>query len=249
MKVIITMAGAGSRFKEVGINKPKHEIIAKGRTLFEWSMLSLSEFFDEAEFIFVVRKDNWDEDTLADTCRKLRIKLFQIVVISELTNGQATTVLHARKMFTSDEDFLVYNIDTAVTPGLIKPEQILSSSSSEGHIICFRAEGDHWSFILPNPENPNLVYKVSEKKRISDLATIGLYYFNSFTLYEYLVHTFGARVKAEYGEIYIAPLYQYLCKDWRMQVSWSEVPVESVHCLGKPEEVAAFDPGYMKYNK
>lgn len=247
MKIIITMAGAGSRFKDVGIDKPKHEIIARGKTLFEWSMLSLSEFFNKAEFIFVVRKGNWDEVTLADTCRKLGIKVFQTIVISELTNGQATTVLQARKAFTSDEDFLVYNIDTAVTPGLIKPEQI--PSDKEGHIICFRAEGDHWSFVLPNSENPNLVCKVSEKKRISDLATIGLYYFNSFTMYEELVHTFGSRVKAEYGEIYIAPLYQHLCKDWRMQVSWCEVPVESVCCLGKPEEVIAFDPEYMKYNQ
>ena len=55
MKIIITMAGEGSRFKKIGIEKSKYEIIAKDKTLFEWSMLSLVDFFSE-EFIFIVKK-------------------------------------------------------------------------------------------------------------------------------------------------------------------------------------------------
>ena len=55
MKIIITMAGEGSRFKKIGIKKSKYEIVARDKTLFEWSMLSLSDFFSE-EFIFIVKK-------------------------------------------------------------------------------------------------------------------------------------------------------------------------------------------------
>ncbi len=45
MKVIITMAGLGSRFKAIGIEKPKYQIVANGKSLYEWSMLSLEDFF------------------------------------------------------------------------------------------------------------------------------------------------------------------------------------------------------------
>ena len=58
MKIIITMSGEGSRFRKKGFNKPKHEIEVNGRSLFEWSMLSLQTFFKE-EFIFIVRKERY----------------------------------------------------------------------------------------------------------------------------------------------------------------------------------------------
>ena len=51
MPVIITMAGMGSRFTREGYTVPKYKIFARGRTLFDWSMLSLADFFNE-HFIF-----------------------------------------------------------------------------------------------------------------------------------------------------------------------------------------------------
>ena len=51
MKIIITMAGEGSRFKKIGIKKSKYEIVARDKTLFEWSMLSLSDFFQKNLFL------------------------------------------------------------------------------------------------------------------------------------------------------------------------------------------------------
>ena len=39
--VVITMGGLGSRFRKAGYTVPKYMIEAKGKTLFEWSMISL----------------------------------------------------------------------------------------------------------------------------------------------------------------------------------------------------------------
>ena len=44
MTVIITMAGLGSRFYKAGYDCPKYMIEARGKTLFEWSMDSLSGY-------------------------------------------------------------------------------------------------------------------------------------------------------------------------------------------------------------
>ena len=57
MNIIITMAGEGKRFKDIGYDVPKHLIKAKGKTLFEWSILSLSNFFDNnfiSLFLFIL---------------------------------------------------------------------------------------------------------------------------------------------------------------------------------------------------
>ena len=61
MKIIITAAGNGSRFKNQGIKKEKYQIIANEKTLFYWSLISLKNFF-EYEFIFIFQKENYEEE-------------------------------------------------------------------------------------------------------------------------------------------------------------------------------------------
>ena len=49
LTVVITMAGMGSRFREAGYTVPKYQIEAHGKTLFDWSMASLSGYHDCAD--------------------------------------------------------------------------------------------------------------------------------------------------------------------------------------------------------
>lgn len=51
MTVIVAMAGEGSRFRTKGYEEAKYMIRTRGKPLFEWSMKSLHNFFDEY-FIF-----------------------------------------------------------------------------------------------------------------------------------------------------------------------------------------------------
>ena len=50
-----------------------------------------------------------------------------------------------------------------------------------GHIPCFYAEGDHWSFAKLDADGN--VIEVREKKRISENCTLGAYYFASAKLF------------------------------------------------------------------
>ena len=56
MNIVITMAGSGSRFKKAGYAQPKYMIKVKGRTLFEWSMESLSAFKYNYHFFIIIFK-------------------------------------------------------------------------------------------------------------------------------------------------------------------------------------------------
>ena len=57
LEVVITMGGLGSRFKEKGYTLPKYMISVKGKTLFEWSLISLEGFKEQVcQYIFIVLK-------------------------------------------------------------------------------------------------------------------------------------------------------------------------------------------------
>ena len=74
--IVITMGGLGSRFKKAGYTVPKYMIEAKGRTLFEWSLISLEGYRDRADkYVFIAMKDeaNDVEGFIRGKCEELGI--------------------------------------------------------------------------------------------------------------------------------------------------------------------------------
>ena len=233
MKIIITMAGMGSRFREVGYTVPKHEIVIKDKTLFEWSLLSLIDFFDE-EFIFITRKGAYNLEFIKEICNKLKIKKFIVKELDYLTDGQASTAFLCDDLISEDESVLIYNIDT-----YIKEYSILKSDikNYDGFIPVFKANGEKWSFIKLNENNK--VINVVEKIRISDLASIGLYYFKKWKNYREIYLKYKEEIKQNFKEVYIAPMYRYLLQD-KKEIGYIILNEEDVYILGTPEDLKKF---------
>ena len=234
MKIIITMAGMGSRFREAGYTVPKHEIVIKNKTLFEWSLLSLIDFFDE-EFIFITRKGAYNLEFIEKICNKLNIKRYKIKKLDYLTDGQASTAFLCDGLISEDESVLIYNIDTYV-----KEYSILKSDLKKygGFIPVFKAEGEKWSFIKIDENNK--VIDVVEKIRISDLASIGFYYFKSWKDYKEIYLKYREEIKKNFKEVYIAPMYRYLLQD-KKEIGYIILNEEDVHILGTPEDLKKFN--------
>lgn len=238
MQVVITMAGLGTRFKEAGYKEPKYQIMAKGKTLFGWSMESLRGYYNEDnDYFFIVRKEDDASDfiyricELENICKKDKIHVLEL---DHVTDGQATTAMLASDEWKKDDELLIYNIDTYVEAYSMKAEDI----SGDGFIPCFKAEGDHWSFV--KLDDMGNAVEVREKVRISDNCTLGAYYFKSCALYEKMYDEYyngGAALDA--GERYVAPLYNYMIEKG-MSVRISDVDYNKVHVLGTPKELQAF---------
>lgn len=238
MDIVITMAGLGSRFRKAGYNVPKYMIESKGKTLFEWSMLSLKGFSDITDqYIFIVMNDG-SEDVkafISNKCEEIGIKAYKVIVIDYLTDGQATTTMLASEYWNKDNALLVYNIDTYVEENEMKSSQL----KGDGFIPCFNGEGNHWSFVKID-ENEEAI-EVREKEKISDNCTLGAYYFKSCGLYERLYKNFYSQNKnLVNGEKYIAPLYNYLIENGG-KVYISNIDNKKVHVLGTPEELNDFE--------
>ena len=233
MNIVITMGGLGERFRKAGYTVPKYEIEAREKSLFEWSMLSLKDFWQE-RFIFLVRAEDRAKSFIEEQCKKLGVEKIHVVELDHLTKGQAETAMYAHEYWDAEASMLIYNIDTYVEPGHLK----MSDMTGDGAIPCFFAEGTHWSFV--HLDERGRVVEVREKERISDHCSLGAYYFRSCNLYADLYRRFYVDGSPEISEQYIAPMYNVLLADGG-DVRLIEIAREAVHVLGTPAELKKFN--------
>lgn len=235
--IVITMGGLGSRFRKAGYTVPKYMIEAKGKTLFEWSMISLEGYADEVnQYIFIAMKDETVdvEGFIKEQCEKLGLENYHVILLDYLTDGQATTATLAEKYWNPDNALLIYNIDTYVEAGKMNSQEL----KGDGFIPCFQAEGDHWSFVRLDDEGK--VAEIKEKERISNYCTLGAYYFKTCKLYKDLYDEYYTKTRELVnGEKYVAPLYDYLLSKGG-EIYISDIDSAKVHVLGTPEELEAF---------
>lgn len=237
LDVVITMGGLGSRFRKMGYNVPKYMIEAKGKTLFEWSMISLEGYSKAVnQYIFIAMKDESVdvEKFILEQCEKMNLKEYHVIILDYLTDGQATTASLAKKYWKEENGLLIYNIDTYVEAGEMNSDEL----KGDGFIPCFQAEGDHWSFV--RLDSVGKVVEIKEKQRISNYCTLGAYYFKSCELYMRLYDEYYSKTQELVnGEKYVAPLYDYLLSKGG-EIYISDIKPEKVHVLGTPEELQAF---------
>lgn len=235
INIIITMGGLGSRFREAGYEVPKYMIQARGKTLFEWSMDSLLDYNKQVEkYVFIVRKEDHAVSFIKNKCSKYHLGAIEIVELDYLTDGQATTALLGIQRCDLNKAVIIYNIDTFVEPYEMQFKDI----RGDGHIPCFYASGEHWSFVKADSSGRAL--EVREKKRISDNCTLGAYYFSSGALYKQIYEEYYSdKDNVESDEKYVAPLYNYMIKQG-LEVTISCISCEKVHVLGTPEELERF---------
>jgi NDP-sugar pyrophosphorylase family protein len=235
MTVIVTMAGMGSRFRNEGYLLSKHMIRARGKTLFEWSMQSLTEFYDH-HFIFACLTVH-DTQWIKQCAKHLGIHNVTVVSRDEISSGQAQTAYDVIRHASSKDPIWIFNIDTYIDQGLTP----LKFEGAQGCIYVFESCSPSMSFVRYD-ENDKVV-ELAEKKVISNWATVGVYGFQSADLYKEIykeAYHLGA-VKEVSGEQYIAPMYQLMLSKG-MTLLAPKLLASSVHILGTPNEVRFFDP-------
>jgi NDP-sugar pyrophosphorylase family protein len=204
MKVIIAMAGQGSRFLKVGITTPKPFIDVKGRWMLEWAIKSLPTVPGK-DMIFICLKEH---DIKFDLSNKLRAKFgesINIILVNKVTEGQACTVLLAKDLINNDEGLIIYNNDTYIKSDIAQAIN-KKDSNIKGIISTATAEGDRWSFVKLNQQG--YVIEVAEKKRISDHICTGLYYFSHGSDFVWAAEQMIKKNIRVNDEFYVAPVYQ-----------------------------------------
>jgi dTDP-glucose pyrophosphorylase len=230
--IIITMAGASSRFFKAGYNIPKYQLELEGKSVFKHSIESFSKYFKTDKFVFVIRDIYDTQKFIEREIQELQISEYQILTIENETRGQAETAYIATSQFEGDFPIYIFNIDT-FRHDYVKPDFI---EECDGYLEVFRAEGEHWSFILADSDGN--VIRTTEKDRISDLCSDGLYYFKSKKEFELIFEDALKHDKTVKGELYIAPLYNELISLGKT-IKYAEISTDQIEFCGTPQEYEA----------
>ena len=230
MKVVIPMAGRGSRFTEVGVKTPKPLIEVGGRPMVAWALESLVNI-PYSKLIFIALREHNPSTIL----QNLGWPRTEIVLLDEVTEGPLCTVLAASDIIDDDEDLLIATSDTYVVSNL-GYDIAARSASCQGIIsVIMGVPGDRWSFV--RTDEIGRVIGVAEKVRISDYVATGLYYFSNGK--QFVEASRG--VKKTHGEFYVIPVYQeYINRNWQVNVSIADEMWE----MGTPETLKEFNDTY-----
>lgn len=225
--IVIPMAGLSSRFFKEGYLLPKYMLDVNGITLFEWAVSSFSNYYKTDHFVFIILAHYDTESFVREQVEKIGIVSYEIVILNEVTKGQAETVYKGICHYTNDDQLYIFNIDSRLN----NFNKVDDLNNIEGYLEVFEGEGEHWSFVLPGRNNE--VLKTTEKERISNLCSNGLYYFKSSAQFK---HHVEREVEIYAGaEIYIAPLYNYYIQN-SQSVIYKKVLKDDIEFCGTPQE-------------
>jgi dTDP-glucose pyrophosphorylase len=233
MKVIIPMAGRGSRFEQAGFANPKPLIDVQGKPMIQRVIDNIDL---PAEYIFLVLQEHLDRFNLAELLPSFTKHPVRIVPVAQVTEGAACTVLLAREFIDNDEELLLANSDQLVDwdpPAFVDD---MRSKNADGGILTFYATESKWSFAKVDPRT-GLVLEVAEKNPISTNATVGIYYYKTGRSFvagaEQMI---GKNIRTN-NEFYVCPIYNELIEAGLKVYNY---PVSEMWGVGTPEDLAKY---------
>ena len=240
MNIVMPMAGRGSRFTDMGVTTPKPLIDVRGKPMYAWATDGLPLELAR-QLIFICLAEHLSSRALEADIRSRYAAYCPVVIpLEEVTQGQACTVLKSRELIDNDEPLVIFNADTYCATTLRRAIGQLGTKA-DGILDVFRAEGDKWSFA--RLDDDDRVLETAEKKRISDWATTGLYYFRRGADFVRHADAMIASDERSNNEFYVAPVYN------RLIASGGGVyanKVDEVWVLGTPEDLAHFEREYPR---
>ena len=231
MNVLIPMAGAGSRFQQAGYTFPKPLIDVRGKPMIQVVVDSLNI---EANYIYIVQKEHRSKYNL-DTLLNLITPNCRIVEVDGITEGAACTTLLAKEFINNDEPLIIANSDQYIEWDSNEFMYKMTEQSLDGGIVTFRATHPKLSFAKVN--DMGYVVEVAEKKPISDIATVGVYYWKQGKNYvTYAERMIEKNIRVN-NEFYVCPVFNQAIEDNKLIKTFD---IKTMLGLGTPEDLQYF---------
>lgn len=229
LKVLIPMAGNGSRFEKAGYSFPKPFIDVKGEPMIVNVIKNLNL---DAHYIFLAKREHVDKFMLEDI---LQIHLeddFTIVKVSGgTTEGAACTALLAEKIIDDDSPLLIANSDQILEWNQDDLFRLIYTEDPDGIILTFDSTHPKWSYAKVKD---GLVVEVAEKRPISNHATCGIYYWKKGSDFVKYAKSMIEKMIRTNGEFYICPVYNQAIADGKTIVT---LDINKMWGIGTPEDL------------
>ena len=235
LNVLIPMAGAGSRFEKAGYTFPKPLIEVRKKPMIQVVVENLNI---KANFIYVVQKEHREKYNL-DALLSLITPGCKVVETEGMTEGAACTALLAKEHINTDAPLFFANSDQFVEWDSNEFMYKMNETDADGGIVTFEATHPKWSFAKVNEEG--LVTEVAEKKPISNIATVGYYYWkhgSDFVKYAEQMINKNIRVN---NEFYVCPVFNQAIEDNKQIRTFN---IKGMWGLGTPEDLNYYLENY-----
>ena len=235
LKVVIPAAGEGARFRKAGFSKPKPFIDVLGQPMIQHVLENITP--KNASVHLLLRREHADREQRL--VGDLVSREINVHYVNHLTEGTACTLLLAREAFDNQDPLLVANSDQLVDFSVDDFVADCMRRRLDGSILVFREKSldSKWSYA--RLDGDGCVVEVAEKKAISDLATVGIYSFRRGSDFVDGAIDMIVRNDRVNNEFYTCPVYNYLVAKGK-RIGVYEVPRESMHGLGTPEDLDVF---------
>ena len=231
MNVLIPMAGAGSRFEKAGYTFPKPLIEVNGKPMIQVVTENLNI---EARHVYVVQKAHYEKYNLRHLLNLISPSC-EIVQVEGVTEGAACTTLLAKEFINNDDPLLIANSDQYVEWESNEFMYSMTADEIDAGILTFTATHPKWSFARLGPDG--FVTEVAEKKPISNIATVGVYYWKRGSDYVRCAEKMIEKNDRINNEFYVCPVFNHAIESGLKVKTYH---IEKMWGIGTPEDLNRF---------
>lgn len=231
LNVLIPMAGLGSRFKDAGYVFPKPLVEVDGKPMIQAVVESLGV---NATYTYIVQKEHYEKYNLSYLLNLITPNC-NIVQVDGVTEGAAVTCLLAREYINNDSPLIMANSDQIVEWNSRQFIYDLMTKNADGGIATFKSTHPKWSYA--KIDQNGLVTEVAEKKPISDIATVGIYYWkHGSDFIKYAQQMIEKDIRTN-NEFYVCPVFNEAIAD-NKRVFTSDI--KKMWGVGTPEDLSYY---------
>lgn len=231
MRVVIPVAGLGSRLKPHTFTTSKALMQVAGKPVLEYVLNDIEKLNPQEVILIVGHHKELIINFVKENFSNLNTKFIE----QEILDGDGGALNLALKKFKQDDDlYVIFGADTLIDFNL-KKELIKLKDVDAGIFATKVDEPKHYGVI--NTTENNLVYQLEEKPENpkSDLAIIGAYYFKSLIQVKKILSELYKNKINLNGEYKIAQVLDILVNDGKSVVK--AVPVTKWFDCGRVEVI------------
>lgn len=231
LNVLIPMAGAGSRFEKAGYTFPKPLIDVNGEPMIKLVSENLNM---KANFIYIVQKLHREKYNL-DSLLNLISPNCKIIEVDGITEGACCTSLLAKEFIDNDNPLIMANSDQYIEWDSNEFMYKMNETNADGGIVTFKSTHPKWSFA--KIDSNGFVTEVAEKNPISDIATVGVYFWKRGSDYvKYAERMIEKNIRVN-NEFYVCPVFNEAILDNKKIRTFN---VDKMYGIGTPEDLTYY---------
>ena len=230
INVVIPMAGQGKRFLDKGIDTPKPLIEINSEPFISHVIDSVK--FDDVFFYFLIREDHLNSYDFGTIFKKKKIK-YKIIIVNEITEGAACTVLLSFKFLDKSLPLIVKDCDQIMNWSKDNFIEFISRRENDGVLVTVPTINPGFSFVGLK-DDMSTVTRTKEKEVVSSFGNTGCYYFKKTSEFEFYANKMIDKNIRINNEFYISQVYNEYLLDNKKILHY---PIVEIFSINTPEEL------------